>query len=179
MSTATGNVRDRVRAWARGIYPTEAGVELLIRHGRAIYDGAPWILELDALDLDRQPMAAVDVDRLLDGAGAWSGGERRVVDLAVSLIDGRPVDLSEAVSGLDRSALALVLGAIAHANGSHEHSGVVYDDTGRPRGFTRLESLYPWPDQIDQGPGTWTVGAPRVGDGMGDRHPSPGFGVSM
>jgi len=34
-------IEDAVRAWVHGIYPTEAGVELLIRGGRAIYEGAP------------------------------------------------------------------------------------------------------------------------------------------
>jgi len=34
---------------------------------------------------------------------------------------GVPVDLADAVTGLDRHNLALVLAALSHANGSHEH----------------------------------------------------------
>lgn len=56
-----------------------------------------------------------------------------------------PVSLYEDLPGLDRRGLLLVLAAIAHASGSHEHSDVVLDDDGRPRGFRRLDSAYPWP----------------------------------
>ncbi len=46
-----------------------------------------------------------------------------VLDIAAALAgDGQPVALGEAVSGLDRKHLELVLAAIAHAAGSHEHS---------------------------------------------------------
>ena len=111
MTTTTA---DALRAWAKGIYPTEAGVELLIRSGRAVSDGAPWITR--------------------DG------------DMAASLLGGPAVDLSEDVPGLDRQAAALVLAAIAHANGSHEHSEIQFNEDGTPRGFSRVPTLYPWPE---------------------------------
>ncbi len=136
MTTTTA---DALRAWAKGIYPSEAGVELLIRSGRAVYDGAPWITR----DGD---MAWIDVDALLRETGAWSGGERRLVRIAASLLGGPAVDLSEDVPGLDRANADLVLAAIAHANGSHEHSGVDYDDNGQPTGFSARPTLYPWPE---------------------------------
>ena len=42
--------------------------------------------------------------------------------IAASLSElGVPVDLADAVTGLDRHNLALVVAAISHANGSHEH----------------------------------------------------------
>ncbi len=66
----TISIEDALRAWARGRYDTEAGVELLIRQGSAIYDGVPWI--------DREgDIASVDVDKLLYESGVWSGGEQR------------------------------------------------------------------------------------------------------
>ncbi|MBX3196449.1 MAG: hypothetical protein KF727_15295 [Microbacteriaceae bacterium] len=139
------DIEDAVRAWANGIYPTEAGVELLIRHGKAIYEGAPWIDELEPIGGDRPRMAAIDVDVLLEHTGGWSGGERRIVRIAASLLGDHPVSLYEDLPGLDRRGLLLVLAAIAHASGSHEHSDVVLDDDGRPRGFRRLDSAYPWP----------------------------------
>ena len=40
--------------------------------------------------------------------------------IATSLGGGVPVDLRDALSGLDRTNMALVL-ALSHANGSHEH----------------------------------------------------------
>lgn len=138
------SIEEATRAWAKGIYPIEAGVELLIRHGKAIYENAPWLEETESLGADRPRMAAVDVERLLEHAGAWSGSERRIVRIAASLIDGTPVDLNEALPGLDRTNLAHVLAAIAHANGSHEHSDFARDEAGKPTGFVRLPSLYPW-----------------------------------
>lgn len=55
------------------------------------------------------------------------------------------MSLYEDLPGLGRNNLVLVLAAIAHANGSHEDSDIALDDDGRPRGFTRLDSAYPWP----------------------------------
>lgn len=36
------SITDAVRAGVKGIHAGEAGVELLIRQGKAIRDGAPW-----------------------------------------------------------------------------------------------------------------------------------------
>ena len=63
--------------------------------------------------------------RILDGERgsnilAASGGELRVLRLAHSLVAG---ELGATIPSLDRDAMALVLAALAHANGSHEHSG--------------------------------------------------------
>ena len=41
--------------------------------------------------------------------------------------------LGEAVSGLDRTHLNLVLAAIAHAAGSHEHSAAVTEEEANGR----------------------------------------------
>lgn len=135
---STSEVVEGVCAWAKGAYPLEAGVELLIRQGRAIYVGAPWLY-------DYGERVVIDVDELLEGTGAWSGGEQRVVRIAASLLGGDQVNLNDDVPGLDRPNLALVLAAIAHANGSHEHSEIRYSQDGTPQGFERVPSLYPWP----------------------------------
>lgn len=140
-------IEDAVREWARGTYPTEAGVELLIRQGKAIFEGAPWIIDLEPLDRALPRMASIDVDKLRYEAGAWSSGEQRVIRIAASLLGGPPVDLAEDLSGLDRKSLALVLAAAAHADGSHEHSQMRINDDGQPVGFDRVGSLYPWPDE--------------------------------
>jgi len=135
-------IESAVREWARGTYPTEAGVELLIRQGRAIYKNAPWITENEST---APRMASIDVDALLDASGAWSGGEQRIVRIAASLLGGPPIRLDDEVSGIDRKHLELVLAAIAHANGSHEHGDFERDESGHPIGFRRLETAYPWP----------------------------------
>ncbi len=138
-------INEAVRAWAKGIYPTEAGIELLIRGGKAIYERAPWLTELEQLWDDRPRMVAVDVDELLAETGAWSGGEQRVIRIAASLLGGPPVDLSDAISGIDRDHQVLVLAAIAHAAGSHEGSELLFDADGKPTGFHQPGSLYSWP----------------------------------
>ena len=68
-----------LRAWARGSYPTEAGTELLIRRGRAIYEGAPWITK-------HGDHAAIDPEPLLAHTAASSGGEQRLIRTAASLV---------------------------------------------------------------------------------------------
>ena len=141
-----------LRAWARGIYPLEAGVELLIRisDGRFAVSSQPWIQPGDD-----PGWWWIDVHQLTeDNFAAVSGGEARLLRIAASLLGGDPVVLYDAVPGLDREHVQLVLAAIAHANGSHEHSGPpVPDPDGRYRtsdgtrmSFPRLGSLYPWPD---------------------------------
>ena len=125
-----------VRAWAKGRHTTEAAVELLIRGGRAIYPGAPWLTARE------DGKVVLDFDRLNDEAGAWSGGEQRIVRIALSLVDG---ELGDDVAGLDRDGVSLVLAAIAHASGSHEHGGLRYDESGKPVGLIKHETLYAWP----------------------------------
>ena len=145
VSTATG-----LRAWAKGIYPLEAGVELLIRAygGRFAREGQPWI------NAGEDGFYWVDAEKVSDDY--LSGGERRLLSIATSLLDSRhPVDLNNSVAGLDRETMALVLAALAHANGSHEHSGdLVPDPNGRlvsddgtRFSIPRLPSLYPWPKE--------------------------------
>lgn len=139
MNTAPTELDARLRAWAKGSYPLEAGVELLIRNGKAIYEGAPWIN-------DTGERAWIDVDQLLDECGAWSGGEQRIVRLAASLIGEEKVNLNDELSGNDRGTTALLLAAVAHASGSHEGSDVRYDAEGAPY-FVRPGTLYAWPEE--------------------------------
>ena len=156
-TTGVEHIDDALRGWARGVYTEEAAVELLIRSGwtrrAAFFD--------DVLAGQRDPGAHPWVDwealgQILDGGRdssilAASGGELRLLRLAHSLAAG---ELGAAVAGLDRDAMALVLAAMAHANGSHEHSGPVTEDPssqgvdqsgGRRLWFAWLPSLYPWP----------------------------------
>lgn len=147
IDTAT-STHEGLRVWARGMYPLEAGVELLIRTGLA-QPWQPWIKPTD-----RPDMYWVDVDQLHDDMiGPYSGGQIRLLHIAASLLDGAPVNLHRDIAGLDRGNLELVLAAIAHAGGSHEHSGDLGPDPngrlvghdGVRMGFTKLGSLYPWP----------------------------------
>ena len=150
MSTiTTSQISDALRAWAKGIYPTEAGVELLIRSGLTSA-GYPWVQRSP----DSPDRWWIDADQITaDTIGVYSGGQQRVLRIAAALLGGLPVDLFEDVPGLDREHLALVLAAIAHAGGSHEHSGELQPDpagkwnlNGVRHGFRRLPSLYDWPE---------------------------------
>ncbi len=105
-----------LRAWAEGDYPTEAGVELLIRAhgGRFARATCPWIEPIGP----SSSLYRVNWDRLHEDAGVFSGGERRFLSIAVSMGSPKhPVDLANNLSGLDDDLLLLVLAATAHAAG--------------------------------------------------------------
>ncbi len=130
-----------LRAWAKGDYPQEAGIELLVRafRGQFAQTGCPWVKPCS-----RPGVLWLDVATLLDYAGVCSGGERRVLTIAAALIDGRPIpDLADVLAGLDRRTLTLVLAAIAHAAGSHEQADLIRQ--GDQLVFVRLPALIPWP----------------------------------
>lgn len=144
-------IHEALRRWAKGIYPLEAGVELLIRafDGRFANPAHPWVQQGDD-----PGWWWIDVGQMTeDNYGALSGGETRLLLIAASLLDGPPVDLSRNLAGLDREHAELVLAAISHASGTHEQSGpLIPDPQGRYVGragvrmsFQRLDGLYPWP----------------------------------
>lgn len=141
--TADEIVYAGLRAWAKGLYHTEAAVELLIRGGWA-QAWRPWIDESDNFPGDPEPMWWVDWAKLDYEMGPYSGGERRFLTAAVKI--GR--DDFE-VSGLDRSKVDLILAAIAHAAGTHEgrHTEIVHHDDGRAElvAGDSYTSLHPWP----------------------------------
>jgi hypothetical protein len=72
-------------------------------------------------------MAAVDFEaaaRALEaGALPSSGGEGRVLRIAASIAGGVPVDLGEAVTGLDENNAVLAAAAVLHAAGHRDRHG--------------------------------------------------------
>lgn len=139
---------DDLRAWARGMYTTEAATELLLRAfgGKFAAPGNPWIHRSTEPEGPSQVSAWIDFAAIPDEVGPLSGGERRFLMLAASLAEDVPVVLGDLVSGLDRENLDLVLAAIAHAGGSHQHSDIRFNDDGTvSRGKGYLDSLHPWP----------------------------------
>lgn len=133
---------EELREWARGSYPLVAATELLLRGfgGKFARPGEPWIVCGDGNG------HWVDFESIPDFIGALSGGERRFLLIAASLGAGVPVVLGDLLSGLDRANVELVLAAVAHAAGSHEHSELVVLPTGQGR-FDKLPTLYPWPEK--------------------------------
>jgi hypothetical protein len=131
-----------LRAWACGTYNTEAAAEVLIRAfgGRFADLGWPWIVA-------DGHQAWLDASHINDDTiGALSGGEKRVLRLVSALLEPRTVDLGDIASGIDRASLGLVLAAVAHAGGSHQHTELQVGEDGRPVGFAELGSLYAWPE---------------------------------
>lgn len=131
------NTTEALRQWAQGDFPREAGVELLIRI-KVTSTASPWICTEGT---DRY----VDGDAIVENIDHLPGGQQRVMRIAAALLGGARVNLSNNVAGLDRAHLELVLAAIAHAAGSHEHSAFNYDANGRPTGYFQLGAAYPWP----------------------------------
>jgi len=123
---------------ASGMVTAEASIRLLLAHGVwAERLAAAHFIELPDEDEPEEPryawvgwryaVAALDAGTLTGG----SGSDNRVLRIAASLSElGVPVDLADAVTGLDCHNLALVLAALSHANGSHEHKDYAAD---RPR----------------------------------------------
>ena len=134
-----------LRSWAKGLYPLEAAVELLVRtaDGRFASPAYPWIQPCDQPGWWWLDHEAISDDNLV----ALSGGEQRILRIVASLAGGQPVNLHADLPGLDRDLMGLVLAAMAHANGSHEQADIRID---HHRGVAvldgRLASLHPWPD---------------------------------
>jgi len=115
-----------LRAWAKGLFSTEAAVELLIGH-------RSWLSRGDFLEIavefgygigDGAVMAAVDweaaVAALETGRLPCSGGGGRMLRLAASMAGGVAVDLGSALPGLDERNITLIAGAVLQAAGHRE-----------------------------------------------------------
>ena len=129
-----------LREWARGGYATEAAVELLVRSfgGRFASPGEPWIRH-------RPHGYWLDVDALTNLTGSLSCGERRVLAVVAALASSGPLtELTDILAGVDRRHLHLILAALAHSGGSHEHTSIRQGhDATR---FPPLGPLVAWPD---------------------------------
>jgi hypothetical protein len=128
---------------AVGDYALEAAVLLLVESGHwlpRLQSAGLVAIALDG-DADEGPWAAVqwgDLDQALrTGVLTGSSGQRRLLRAAAGLADGQPVDLADLTAGVDRAELTLLLAALAHAAGSHEHRD---DADGSPLG-----PVVPWP----------------------------------
>jgi len=133
-------ITDELRRWARGMYTTEAATEMLIRarNGAFASIDRPWIKPGDH-------GYWIDFPAITELLGGMSGGEQQLLRIAASIgsDEAPPVRLGDAVSGLDRPTLRLVLAAVAHAGGSHQHSSLVIDRNGRAT-IIRQPSLFMW-----------------------------------
>jgi hypothetical protein len=119
----TGALIAALRAHAAGLYPDEAGTEMLIRHGGIVDrdDFAGFVHAGTSISDGTTLMAWIDWDAALsalhDGQIPLCGGERRILTLAASIAAGTPVCLRDTLPGLDNRNLKLLTTAIRHAAG--------------------------------------------------------------
>jgi hypothetical protein len=112
-----------LRVHARGLYSVEAAVEILIDH-------ATWLRRNDfttrfvhtTTNVTNEPaMASIDwpaaIASLDSGEMPCSGGDGRILRLAASLAEGIPVNLRDAVTGLDTCNIDILTKAVLHASG--------------------------------------------------------------
>jgi len=116
-----------LRAHARGIHPDEAGTELLISHGTLLArrDFRDRFIHQNTRTGDRTTLASIDWSAATTAANngrlPCSAGERHILQIAASLAHGIPVDLRDALTGLDHHNIHLVTTAILHAAGETTH----------------------------------------------------------
>jgi hypothetical protein len=114
------------RANARGLYAAEAAAELLI--------ASPWLHRADFTRFvqtgtyftdDTTAIADIDwpsaINALDAGDLPCSAGETRLLRLAASIGEGLPVDLRQALTGLDDTTIDLTVQAVQHAAGRRAH----------------------------------------------------------
>ena len=108
-----------LRARAAGLYPDEAGTELLISHGGLLTrdDFRAFVHAGTSITDGITPMAWIDWDAAISAQLPLSGGERRLLLLAASIAGGIPASLRDAIPGLDHRNLKLLITAIQHAAG--------------------------------------------------------------
>jgi hypothetical protein len=129
LTTGFDDLAAALRAWAKGLFTAEAAVELLIGHRSWLYreDFLEIAVEFGQGIASGAVMAAVDFEaaaRALEaGALPCSGGEGRVLRIAASIAGGVPVDLGEAVTGLDENNAVLAAAAVLHAAGYRDRHG--------------------------------------------------------
>lgn len=121
--TPPGQLAAALRHQARGVYCTEAAAELLIAHQSWLHraDFTAQFVHISNGLTDGQAMAVIDwaeaTAALRAGHLPCSGGEHRILRIAASLAGGIPVDLRDALTGLDDTNLDLAAAAILHVGG--------------------------------------------------------------
>jgi len=115
-----------LRAGAEGIYATEAGTGLLLTHGTwpAREDFRCFVHVADSITDPSTELASIDweaaITALDAGEFSSSSGEKRMLRLAASLAGDIPVQLGDAVTGIDDRNVGLLVKAILHASGQRQ-----------------------------------------------------------
>lgn len=122
MTMTTDDLATALRACAAGLYPLEAGIELLICNGTFLNRDDFTARFIEHGTSDGTHMAAIDwdaaINALTSGRLPCSGGERRILQLSASLAAGTLISLRDTVTGHDPDNTARLLTAIWHATGN-------------------------------------------------------------
>jgi hypothetical protein len=112
-----------LRAGTEGVYVLDAAAGLIIAHGT-------WLTRHDFTRFIHTGtgIAATDWEAVIDAldAGGFlcSGGEQRMLSLAASLGCGIPINLGDAITGIDDRNVGLLVTAIRHASGRGQFPAV-------------------------------------------------------
>lgn len=111
-----------VRAGAAGLYSLEAACDLVISAGWLHREDFSCFVSTATSSTDgATELAHIDWQAVIasrdSGLLPCGSGENRILRLAASIAAGTPVDLNEALCGLDQSSITLVVQAVRHANG--------------------------------------------------------------
>lgn len=119
----SGALASALRACAAGLYPDEAGTELLIRHGGILprEDFSGFVRTGTSISDGTTLLAWIDWDAALSaldhGQLPLSSGEQHILTLAAGLASDIPVSLRDTLPGLDNRNLELLVTAVRHAAG--------------------------------------------------------------
>jgi hypothetical protein len=113
---------DAVRVGASGLYSLEAACDLVIGTGWLHReDFSSFVTTVTSITDGVTELAHIDWQAVIDSRDAGllpcGSGENRLLRLAASIAAGIPVDLNDALCGLDQSSISLVVRAVRHANG--------------------------------------------------------------
>ena len=119
---AESGLANAVRAGAAGLCSLEAACDLVIGGGWLHRDDfSCFVSTVTSITDGVTELAHIDWQAVISSHDAGllpcGSGENRILRLAASIAAGIPVDLNEALCGLDHSSIALVVRAVRHANG--------------------------------------------------------------
>jgi hypothetical protein len=123
MTRTPGPLYAALRARAEGLHACKAATELLIGQASWLHrpDFVDSFVHTDTAPTDGILISAINwpeaITALETGRLPCSAGERRMLRIAASLAEGFPIDLRDALTGLDSTNINLVATAVLHANG--------------------------------------------------------------
>ena len=119
---AESGLAGAVRAGAAGLCSLEAACNLVIGSGWLRRDDFTRFVSTGTSLTDGvTELACIDWQSAISDREAGllpcGSGENRILRLAASIAAGIPVDLNDALCGLDQASITLVVRAVRHANG--------------------------------------------------------------